>query len=487
MTKPDQTTTGLINISVANFGTAIAFALQQGNMARIFQTLGADLASLPMLMIAGPVTGLIIQPLVGHFSDRHWGRFGRRRPFFLGGAVFAGAAMVAMPYASTLLVAAALLWILDAALNVAIEPFRAFVAEMTPERQRAAGLAFNAAFGCCGAIVGFALPFLIARLGISNVATPGHVPPSVEWSLILAGAVLVGAVAWTVATTREYAPDELQAFGDAGETGTQDQILRPASGFWWLLAGATLSGVVAAFDLSYQFYIVTGGLAAFGVLQIANRTWPRDHALAHILSDLAGMPVAMRKLAAIHFFTWFALFIMWPFMTPVVTQRAFGATDPASAAYQAGADWVGLLFVGFNVAAVAFSFLALPRLARRFGDAPTHAACLATGAAGFALMFAIRDPYALLIPFAALGVAWASLLTLPYVMLTRAVPSNRFGVYIGLFNIFIVLPQIVAAAGMGPLLTAWFPTEPVWTMAFGGGAMGIAALLTLVLRPDRAS
>lgn len=482
--KPEQGMGGLVAMSVANFGTAVAFALQQGNMSRIFQTLGAGLDKLPVLMIAGPVTGLLVQPLVGHFSDRTWGRFGRRRPYFFGGALFAALALAGMPYANALWIAALWLWVLDIALNVSIEPFRAFVAEQTPELQRTAALAFNASVGCAGAVLGFFLPYALAKLDLSNFAPPGEIPQSVRVSLWLAAGVILAAVSCTVFSTREYSPAELAEFGEREAELTEEPVIRPGGGQWWLLAGSILTALVVMLKADLQLTIVTGGIAGFGLLQLINRHGKGRGAVAQILSDLAQMPPVMRRLAAIHSLTWFALFIMWPFMTPVVTQYAFGATDPASAAYNDGADWVGILFVGYNVAAALFGFFGLPGLARRLGNARAHALCLAIGAASFVLVMVLRDPIVLFVPFVGLGVAWASILSLPYSILTGAVPHRKFGIYIGIFNIFIVVPQLLAAATMGPILLAWFPGEPVWTMAFAAATMGLAALLTLVLRLD---
>lgn len=491
MDKPSLTTATLVNMGLANMASAIAFALQQGNMARIFQNFGANLDTLPILMIAGPVTGLVVQPLVGHFSDRTWGPLGRRRPYFLAGALAAAAALLGMSFATSLIVAVICFWVLDSALNVVIEPFRAFVGDMVPAHQRARGLSINSALGCSGAVLGFALPFLLTQSHLLGHAGTGEMAPSLRISLVLAAVVLVLGVGWTVWRVREYSPQELAHFAGAAQlplakAPLSPPLVAPRQGHRWLGAGLALTAIAAWGKLDVQIYALTIGLALFGGLQMANARWHNRSALAEILSDLTQMPKPMRKLALIHSCTWFALFIMWPFMTPVITQYAFHTTDPASAAYNAGADWVGMLFAGFNVAAALFGFAVLPGLARRLGNGPAHALCLGTGVAGFVALGFVRDPYVLFAPFAALGIAWASLLTLPYVMLTNALGGQKLGIYTGIFNFFVVLPQLLVATIMGPVLRVCFPQDPIWTMAIAAVAMALAATLTLVLRPDRA-
>ncbi|WP_201742509.1 MFS transporter [Novosphingobium ovatum] len=426
-------------MATANFATAIAFALQQGNIARIFETLGARMDDLPILMIAGPVTGLIVQPIIGRLSDGIWVRIGdwggRRLPWMAGGAIASSLALWGMAHAQVLWVAIACFWLLDAALNVVMEPFRALVGDMVPADQRAQGLSVNAALGCLGAVGGFLAPYLLAHFGWNaGAAAGGGVPPSVRFALMLSAGVMLLGTGYTLWRIREYTPAQQAAFAGSDAVAHKPSPGNPLMALW---------------------------------------------------RDIVAMPPSLRRLTVVQFFSWFALFIMWPFMTPVVTRHVFGASRAGSAAYEAGADWVGVLFAGFNVVAALFGLLALPRLARGWGVAHTHAACLGAGVCGFLLIVVLRDPVALFVPFALLGLAWASMLTLPYVMLTDALGGQRLGTYTGIFNIFVVLPQIAVATVMGPVLRAWFPDQPVWTMAVAAASLAAAAGLTLVLRPDR--
>ena len=427
--RPRQSLAGLWNISFGFFGIQVAFGLQNANISRIFQSLGSDVDGLALLWIAGPVTGLIVQPLIGHFSDRTWGWFGRRRPYFLVGAVLAALALIGMPHAPVLLAAAALLWMLDASINVSMEPFRAFVGDMVGPPQRTMGYAFQTAFIGGGAVLGSLAPFAITALGASNVAPPGTIPDAVRFSFYLGAAAIFGAVLWTIVTTREYPPEALRAF--AGE----DAPPAPADGL--------------------------GGTA-----------------LSQIARDIARMPEGMRRLAVVQFFSWSALFIMWVYTTPVVTQYVFESTETVSRAYNNGADWVGILFSVYNGVAVPAAFL-LPLLVRRIGPGRTHMACLLIGAAGYAAILGIRDPQMLILPMIAIGVAWASILTMPYATLAGVLPPEKLGVYMGIFNFFIVLPQLFVALVMGPVIRTFFPTEPIWTMAIAATLMALSALAML--------
>ncbi|MDF8331832.1 MFS transporter [Novosphingobium cyanobacteriorum] len=480
-TKPAQSFAGLWNTSFGFFGIQLAFALQNANVSRIFQSLGSSVDNLAFLWIAGPVTGLIVQPLIGHWSDRTWGRFGRRRPYFVAGALLAGLALLGLPNAGMLFAAAVFLWLLDASLNVAMEPFRAFVGDMTPPDQRAQGFALQTWFIGAGAVLGSLAPVIFNALGIPNTAPEGVVPPSVRYSFYLGAFAIIAAVAWTAFSVREYSPQELAAFGDepAGAEANQP-LVYPARGVLWIAGGAALLALVFALALDKQLYVLGGGLVAFGLVQATVRAFRSTGALAHIVSDLAQMPQQMKQLALVQFFTWIALFILWIYTTPVVTRTVFHATDTTGAAYNAGADWVGVMFAFYNGVAALAAF-ALPMLARRIGNALTHMVCLMAGAAAFLLLFVIRDQTLLLVPMALVGLAWASILGMPYVILTRVLPPHKFGIYIGVFNFFIVIPQLMVATVMGGVMRSFFPQAPEFTMLIGAGVMAFAALAMLRL------
>ncbi|OYX39257.1 MFS transporter [Sphingomonas sp.] len=477
--QPRQGFWGLWNISFGFLGIQIAFGLQNANVSRIFQSLGSDVGSLAFLWIAGPVTGLVVQPLIGHFSDRTWGRFGRRRPYFLAGAVLAALALFGMPNASVLLMAAVLLWLLDASLNVSMEPFRAFVGDMVPASQRTAGYAFQTAFIGAGAVIGSLAPAALTAMGVSNTAAAGTIPSSVVYSFYLGAIAIFSAVLWTVLTTREYPPEAMRDFAENAAQHETMPVTAPAHGLRWLMAGAVVLGAVTLLALEKDLYVLGGALAAFGMLQFAARSriaaGKTGGALVQIMSDLAQMPLQMRRLAVVQFFSWFALFIMWIYTTPVVTQYVFGATDTASRPYNDGADWVGILFSVYNGVAALAAF-GLPVLAKHIGPARTHMACLLLGAASYASILIIRDSQLLLLPMIGVGVAWASILTMPYVILADVLPPQKLGIYMGIFNFFIVLPQLLVATVMGSVIRAFFPGAPIWTMAFAAGVMAIAAL-----------
>jgi maltose/moltooligosaccharide transporter len=476
------------NISFGFFGIQVAFGLQNANVSRIFQSLGGSVDNLAFLWIAGPVTGLLAQPLIGFFSDRTWGPLGRRRPYILAGAILAAGALIGMPLAAALMGAAVLLWVLDASLNVSMEPFRAFVGDMVSEDQRSTGYAFQTAFIGAGAVLGSLAPQLMTLAGIANTAAPGMIPPSVRYSFYLGAAAIILAVVWTVVSTREYAPEQLRAFaGNAPAARARPgPLVAPRRGALWLTAGAAMLGLVWRLGLDKQLYVLGGALVAYGLAQIVNRrqvlAGGRATALAHILSDLAQMPRAMRRLAIAQVFTWLALFIMWIYTTPAVTQTVFGSTDTASKAYNDGADWVGVLFSIYNGVAAAAAFL-LPPMARRLGAPMTHLICLMAGAASYAAILVIHDAGLLIVPMIGVGIAWASILTMPYVILSTVLPPAKLGVYMGLFNIFIVLPQLLVATLMGAVMRAFFPGRPIWTMLAAALVMGMAALVMLRVRP----
>lgn len=489
MEKPRQGWAGLWNISFGFFGIQIGFALQNANMSRVFQSLGSSIDDLSALWVAAPLTGLLVQPVIGHMSDRTWlGRLGRRRPYFLGGALLAALALLGMPQSDGLLMAALLLWLLDASLNISMEPFRAFVGDMLRKDQHVAGYAVQTAFIGAGAVVGSLFPYILDHLGISNIAAAGEVPDTVRYSFRAGAAILFLAVLWTVVTTREYDPTTIASFGE-GETAAKapdlaGRAILPC--FGWIGAGAVVALLIDLANMQKEVWLLAALLAGYGLASMAAillaRAGRRDNMLAHIVGDVGGMPPIMRQLAVIQFFSWSALFIMWIHTTPVVAQYMFGSADPASAAYQAGGNWVGVLFSVYNGVAAVAALTILPWIADRIGRARTHALCLIAGSAGFASFLFVRDPNILIVSEVGIGIAWASILAMPYAMLASSLPQGKMGVYMGLFNIFVVVPQLLVATVMGSIMKMFFPGDPIWTMAFAAVTLAIAALASLRIR-----
>lgn len=492
MEKRRQSWLGLWNISFGFFGIQIGFALQNANMSRVFQTLGASMDDLPALWVAAPLTGLIVQPIIGHLSDRTWNRLGRRRPYFLTGAILAALALFVMPLSpamgAPLFFAAAMLWVLDASLNVSMEPFRAFVGDMLRTDQHAAGYAVQTAFIGAGAVVGSIFPFLLEHLGVGNVAPDGGLPDTVRWSFWFGSAALLIAVLWTVFTTKEYSPEEIAAFGENAPAEGEHPVHALASKSYlssaaWIAAGLVVVIAVGEFALEKEVLLLGALLAVYGLLSAIGIYLAKQGRTANMLSsivgDFSGMPPVMKRLALVQFFSWSALFIMWINTTPVVTQYVFGSTDTASAAYNEGANWVNLLFTVYNGVAAVAALAILPWLSRAVGQVMTHSICLTLGALGFLMFFVVRDAQALLLAEIGIGIAWASILAMPYAILASNLPQAKLGIYMGLFNIFIVVPQLLVATAMGSLMKALFPGEPVWTMLFAAAAWIVAAIAML--------
>lgn len=487
--KPHMSFAGLWNISFGFFGIQIGFALQNANMSRIFQTVGAPMDDLPALWVAAPLTGLLVQPIIGHMSDRTWNRLGRRRPYFLTGAIFAAIALFLMPLApvfgAPLLFAAALLWILDASLNISMEPFRAFVGDMLGTDQHSAGYAVQTAFIGAGAVVGSIFPYFLEQLGVSNVAPDGGIPDTVRWSFWAGGLALFLAVLWTVVTTKEYSPEEMARFneGAVDESGTPASALADKALFspaLWIAAGLSVILVVDALALEKEVLLLGALLAGYGLLSaiaiIMAKKGRSTSMLASIVGDFSGMPEVMKRLALVQFFSWSALFIMWINTTPVVTQYVFGSSDTTSVAYNDGASWVNVLFTVYNGVAAIAALALLPWLSRAFGQVKTHSICLTLGALGFLMFFFVRDANTLLLAEVGIGIGWASILAMPYAILASNLPQGKLGIYMGLFNIFIVVPQLLVATVMGSIMKALFPGEPIWTMLFAAAAWIVASL-----------
>jgi len=496
-TKPRQSFAGLWNISFGFFGIQIGFALQNANMSRIFQSLGSSLDDLPALWVAAPLTGLLVQPIVGHLSDKTWlGRLGRRRPYFLAGAFLAALSLILMPLSSGLLMAALLLWTLDASLNISMEPFRAFVGDMLRKDQHTAGYAVQTAFIGAGAVVGSIFPWLLDSMGVSNEVAGGGIPDTVRYSFWFGGAALLVAVLWTVLSTREYSPGEMASFTEGVDHPDSGETLRALAArglggsLAWIAAGALVVLSVVEFGLEKEVYLLGGLLITYGLASIAAillaRSGSTTNMLSHIVGDFSGMPTVMKRLAVAQFFSWSALFIMWINTTPVVALNFYGSGDAASAQYQQAGNWVGVLFAVYNGVAAVAALTLLPLLAGRIGKVRTHFACLLAGAAGYASFFVIRDPQWLILSEIGVGIAWASILAMPYAILAGSLPQRKLGIYMGLFNIFIVVPQLLVATVMGSIMKAFFPGEPIWTMLAAAIVMTLAALAMLRVDEQRA-
>jgi len=481
-TKPRLSFWQIWNMCFGFMGIQFGFALQNSNVSRIFQTLGASVDDIPVLWIAAPLTGLLVQPIVGYYSDRTWTVLGRRRPYFLAGAILATLALVAMPNSPVLWVAAGLLWVLDASINISMEPFRAFVGDQLPSPQRASGYAMQSFFIGTGSVVASLLPWLLAKYGVSNTAAAGAIPDTVRFAFYAGALALFGAIGWTVLSTREYAPDKLAAFDDARPANDAPRATGTSmAALLWLVAG--LAGVALVFFLHIdkQLYLLAGGIAAYGLVQVAVGTSRSHNLFTDIVHDMHTMPATMRQLAVVQFFSWFALFAMWIYTTAAVTQVHFGATDAQSAAYNEGANWVGVLFAAYNGFA-AVAALVIPRMTRRFGLRVSHLVNLSLGGLGLISFLLIRDPQWLLLSMAGVGFAWASILSLPYALLSDSVPAAKMGVYMGIFNFFIVIPQLLAASVLGFLLKTFLGNAPINALLIGGVSLIVAGLFTLRVR-----
>lgn len=410
------------NMSFGFLGIQFGFALQNTNVSRIFETLGASIDNIPILWIAAPVTGLIVQPIVGHMSDKTWNRLGRRRPYFLFGAILASLAIILMPNSPSLWIAAGMLWIMDASINISMEPFRAFVGDMLPSEQRTQGFAMQSFFIGIGAVIASALPYMMTNwFGISNVAPEGEIPDSVKFSFYVGAVVFFLAVAWTVFSTKEYSPEELKKFSEAdsqrSEAKNQKKVLVSSSKFIkdvsiWLLLGIliTILIIFSVTEIDYGLYVLFVGGAAFGLLQILagylvknNKT---ENGFVVVLTDLYNMPKTMKRLAIVQFFSWFALFAMWIYKTPAVIHHVYGATNPTTALYNEGADWVGVLMSVYNGFAAVMAF-ALVWLAKLTSRKTVHLISLVAGGLGLVSFYLIKDPNLLLLSELGIGLAWA--------------------------------------------------------------------------------
>jgi maltose/moltooligosaccharide transporter len=431
MQKPRLSFWQIWNMSFGFLGIQFGWGLQLGNMSGIYEKLGANPDQLPLLWLAAPLTGLIVQPIIGSMSDRTWGRLGRRRPYFLVGAILASVALFFMPTSSSLWMAAGLLWILDASINITMEPFRAFVADKLNADQRTTGFVMQSFFIGLGATFAGWLPLAFRRFGVSGNTESG-IPLTLKYAFQLGAAAFLLAVIWTVFTTKEYPPEDMEAF---------ERMRREKRG-----VGAGLSEIITA---------------------------------------LREMPTTMRQLAPVQIFTWLGLFCMWLFYVPAVARHVFGAVDPQSEAYTRGVEWGGFAMSFMNITCFAVAFL-LPKLARATSRKTVHALCLICGALGLLSVYFISSPWMLVVSMVGVGIAWASILSMPYAILSGALPAARMGVYMGVFNFFIVIPEITQALTFGPLIRAIFgannPRSPLYVVIVGGCFMIVAALLVMRVR-----
>ncbi|MBT3208937.1 MAG: MFS transporter [Bacteroidetes bacterium] len=495
--KPQLSFWQIWNMSFGFLGIQFGFALQNANVSRIFETLGANIEDIPILWIAAPVTGLLIQPIIGHMSDKTWGRLGRRRPYFLIGAIFASLALFIMPNSPALWIAAGMLWIMDASINISMEPFRAFVGDMLPPEQRTRGFAMQSFFIGTGAVIASALPYIMTNwLGIENTAPEGEIAPSVKFSFYIGALIFILAVAWTVFRTKEYSPEELEAFEDYdSENISNDEIQeinnKKSAQICFKSGGILLAlGIIVTIILYFtvvkkEVYILGFGMMIFGLVEIVagilQKSKASDSGLVSIMNDLNNMPTTMKQLAFVQFFSWFALFAMWIYSTSAITNHVYGTSDTTSALYNEGADWVGILFAVYNGFAAVFAFL-LIYLARKTNRKITHMISLLVGGVSFISVFFISDPILLVIPFIGIGLVWASILSMPYAILTGSLPAKKMGVYMGIFNFFIVIPQIVAASILGFFVKNLFDEKAIYALILGGISLFIASALVMIVK-----
>jgi len=436
--KPKLSFWQIWNMSFGFLGIQMGFALQNANASRILQIFGADIHELSWFWLVAPLTGLIVQPIIGHYSDRTWTKLGRRRPYFLAGALLASMGLVLMPRADIFIaflpplwVGAGLLMIMDASFNIAMEPFRALVADKLSSDQRTMGFSVQTVLIGIGAVIGSWLPYILTEwFNISNQADPGKVPLNLILSFLFGAATLVVTIIITVSTTREYSPEELEKFKDLENEEDPEEVKEESKG------------------------------------------------LLDIFTDFKNMPLTMRQLSYVQFFSWFGLFGMWVFTTPAIAHHVFGLSlsDTSSKTYQDAGDWVGIIFGVYNLVSAIFAF-SLPYIAGKLGRRRTHSISLIIGAIGLLSIYFAPDKYWLIVSMSAVGIAWASILAMPYAILAGSIPAKKMGVYMGIFNFFIVLPQIVNALIGGPLVKYVYGGNPIYALVMSGVSFLIAALL----------
>jgi maltose/moltooligosaccharide transporter len=431
--KPKLSFWDIWNMSFGFLGIQMGFALQNANASRILQILGADVHELSWFWVVAPLTGFIVQPIIGYYSDRTWTRLGRRRPYFLVGALLAAVGLILMPNAGVLTtfmpalwIGAGMLMIMDASFNVAMEPFRALVADKLPSDQRTLGFSVQTVLIGIGAVIGSWLPWFLENVfNISNEAEVGQVPLNLILSFLTGAAVLVFTIVWTVAKTSEYPPEQVAQFED-GHLAEENE----------------------------------------------------NSSLLDIFTDFAKMPATMRQLSLVQFFSWFGLFGMWVYTTPAIAHHIYGlpVDDSSSKAFQDAGDWVGIIFGVYNLVSAIYAFF-LPAIAKKLGRKQTHAMSLIIGGIGLLSIYVAPNEYWLILSMVGVGIAWASILAMPYAILAGSIPSNKMGVYMGIFNFFIVLPQILNAITGGFLVKYLYNDNTIYALMVSGLSFFIAAIL----------
>ena len=476
------------DLCIGLFGVQIVWGLQNVNTSRIFQSLGADVAQLPILWIAAPITGLLVQPIIGHLSDHQRGRWGRRKPFIAVGAVLTAAAMLEMGAAGTLTAAVAALWLLTAAVNVVMQPFRSLIADQMPAEQRATGYAAQVCFIGAGAVIASALPWMLTHwLGIEGRPTADGLAPSVRWAFRIGAAVMLLSVGWTVWRGRDGSPPERGLVEDPGKSPIVVGTIRQGGSIAWATGGIIIAAAAYLGGLRREIYLVAVIALAYGLARAMVITrWRRGAptlGLLEIVADIMVMPPAMRRLMATQFLTWFALFGMWVYSVPAVALRHFDTVDPTGAAYNTSADWVGVMFALYDGVAAAAA-LALSLVVKRIGLRASHAVSLIITAVGVAGFLLAGEASRLWLPAIAIGLGWASILSAPYAMVANLVPSSKIGVYMGIHNMFLVLPQLVAAACLGAVMDRLFVGRPDAMLGVAAAALVLAGVSALFLPPD---
>lgn len=473
------------NLCIGLFGVQIVWGLQNVNTSRIFQSLGADVAQLPILWIAAPITGLLVQPIVGHLSDRWRGRWGRRKPFIATGALLTAAAMLAMGSAATLTAAVAALWLLTAAVNIVMQPFRSLVADQMPSAQRATGYAVQVCFIGAGAVIASALPWMLTHwLGVPGTSSAGGVAPSVQWAFRLGAVAMLLTVGWTVWRGRDYPPSVSTDVEKAASEPIVISNTRQRGSIAWSVVGTTIAITAYVGGLRREIYLVALMALAYGLARaLVIARWRKTmpvRGMLEIVADIMLMPRAMRRLAVTQFLTWFALFGMWVYSVPAVALRHFGTADPVDAAYSTSADWVGVLFALYDGVAAAAA-LVLPLAVRRIGLRTSHGLSLMITAGGVAGLLLAGNASHLWLPAVAIGLGWASILSAPYAMVANVVQPSKIGVYMGIHNMFLVLPQLVAAACLGAVIDRVFAGRPDAMLGVAAVALVLAGISAFFL------